>query len=316
MNLKKMKCIRKIAAVCCVLLLLWGLWGNVKAEEDTEISESMVLDEGIAWNIFTDSSVESVDFEINGKSETVTSWNESNDKRCFKFRGIGPKMLTDELTVTAHLAGNETRVHRTSAREYLLGLRGRSDELNALIDALLAYGTAVQIYENYHTERLANGMELSEATEALGSIDFEGNDIKYIDYGYTEPLVLWCGASVILGDKVAVVFSVKGANENEVFDSKYFNAFIDGNRVPEYTFTDLSQNEVEYTFRMPVTKYANQITAYFVDADENIISPTLTYSVESYVTRMYGKTADTNLKNLLSAFADYCSKAKLYAESV
>ena len=60
MNLKKMKCIRKIAAVCCVLLLLWGLWGNVKAEEDTEISESMVLDEGIAWNIFTDSSVESV----------------------------------------------------------------------------------------------------------------------------------------------------------------------------------------------------------------------------------------------------------------
>ena len=59
--------------------------------EDTEISESMVLDEGIAWNVFTDSNVESVDFEINGKSETVTNWNESNDKRCFEFRGIGPK---------------------------------------------------------------------------------------------------------------------------------------------------------------------------------------------------------------------------------
>ena len=173
--------------------------------EDTEISESMVLDEGIAWNVFTDSNVESVDFEINGKSETVTSWNKSNDKRCFEFRGTGPKMLTDELTVTAHLSGNKTRVHRTSAVKYLLGLQGKSDKLDALIDALLAYGTAVQIYENYHTERLASGMNISGTEGVLGKIEFSGTSIKNIDYGYTDPYVKWTGASVILGDKVSVV---------------------------------------------------------------------------------------------------------------
>ena len=303
--------------MCCVLLLLWGLCGNIKAEEDTEISESMVLDEGIAWNVFTDSNVESVDFEINGKSETVTSWNESNDKRCFEFRGIGPKMMTDELTVTAHLAGNETRVHRTSAREYLIGLRGRNDELNALIDTLLAYGTAVQIYENYHTERLANGMDVSDAKEALGKIGFSGMSIKNIDYAPVyDPSVEWTGASVILGDKLSVVLGAKIPNEAITFDGTIFCAHIGESNVGTYRFSTDSLYARYITFEIPVTRYSNQITAYFTGDGDSAISPILTYSVESYVTRMYGKTADTNLKNLLSAFADYCSKAKLYAESV
>jgi len=315
MNLKKMKHIRKIAAVCCVLLLLWGN-AIVSEAEDTEISESMVLDEGIAWNVFTDSNVESVDFEINGKSETVTSWNESNDKRCFEFRGTGPKMLTDELTVTAHLSGNKTRVHRTSAVKYLLGLQGKSDKLDALIDALLAYGTAVQIYENYHTERLANGMNISGAKEVLGKIEFSGTSIKNIDYGYIDPSVKWTGASVILGDKVSVVLGAKIVSEGDSFDGKYLNTYINGTYIGVNHRTDTSSTESNFTFGIPVTQYSSEIKANFTDFYGNAISPSLTYSVESYVTRMYGKTTDTNLKNLLSAFADYCSKAKLYAESV
>lgn len=315
MNLKKMKHIRKIAAVCCVLLLLWGN-AIVSKAEDTEISESMVLDEGIAWNVFTDSNVESVDFEINGKSETVTSWNESNDKRCFEFRGTGPKMLTDELTVTAHLSGNKTRVHRTSAVKYLLGLQGKSDKLDALIDALLAYGTAVQIYENYHTERLANGMNISGAKEVLGKIEFSGTSIKNIDYGYIDPSVIWTGASVILGDKVSVVLGAKIVSEGDSFDGKYLNTYINGTYIGVNLRTDTSSTESNFTFGISVTQYSSEIKANFTDFDGKAISPILTYSVESYVTRMYGKTTDTNLKNLLSAFADYCSKAKLYAESV
>ena len=315
MNLKKMKHIRKIAAVCCVLSLLWGN-AIVSEAEDTEISESMVLDEGIAWNVFTDSNVESVDFEINGKSENVTNWNESNDKRCFEFRGTGPKMLTDELTVTAHLSGNKTRVHRTSAVKYLHGLQGKSDKLDALIDALLAYGTAVQIYENYHTERLANGMNISGAKEVLGKIEFYGTSIKNNDYGYTDPSVIWTGASVILGDKVSVVLGAKIVSEGDSFDGKYLNMYINGTYIGVNHRTDTSSTESNFTFGIPVTQYSSEIKVNFTDFYGNAISPILTYSVESYVTRMYGKTTDPNLKNLLSAFADYCSKAKLYAESV
>ena len=315
MNLKKMKHIRKIAAVCCVLLLLWGN-AIVSKAEDTEISESMVLDEGIAWNVFTDSNVESVDFEISGKSETVTGWNESNDKRCFEFRGTGPKMLTDELTVTAHLSGNKTRVHRTSAVKYLLGLQGKSDKLDALIDALLAYGTAVQIYENYHTERLANGMNISVAKEVFGKIEFSGRSIKNIDYGYTDPSVKWTGASVILGDKVSVVLGAKIPSEAITFDGTIFCAHIGEVNVGTYRLSTDSLYERYITFEIPVTRYSSQITAHFTGGGDSAISPTLTYSVESYVTRMYGKTTDPNLKKLLSAFADYCSKATLYAESV
>ncbi len=316
MNLKKMKHIRKIAAVCCVLLLLWGN-AIVSKAEDTEISESMVLDEGIAWNVFTDSNVESVDFEINGKSETVTSWNESNDKRCFEFRGTGPKMLTDELTVTAHLSGNKTRVHRTSAVKYLLGLQGKSDKLDALIDALLAYGTAVQIYENYHTERLANGMNISGAKEVFGKIEFSGINIMSINDEYiSDPSVKWTGASVILGDKVSVVLGAKPVSEGDSFDGKYLNTYINGTYIGVNHRTGTSSTESNFTFGIPVTQYSSEIKANFTDFDGNAISPTLTYSVESYVTRMYGKTTDPNLKKLLSAFADYCSKATLYAESV
>lgn len=271
---------------------------------------------GIAWNVFTDSNVESVVFEINGKSETVTSWNKSNDKRCFEFRGTGPKMLTDELTVTAHLSGNKTRVHRTSAVKYLLGLQGKSDKLDALIDALLAYGTAVQIYENYHTERLANGMNISGAKEVLGKIEFSGTSIKNIDYGYIDPSVKWTGASVILGDKVSVVLGAKIVSEGDSFDGKYLNMYINGTYIGVNHRTDTSSTESNFTFGIPVTQYSSEIKANFTDFYGNAISPTLTYSVESYVTRMYGKTTDPNLKNLLSAFADYCSKAKLYAESV
>ena len=68
---------------------------------------------------------------------------------------MGPKMLADELTVTAHLSGGKTRVHKTSAREYLIKNYGKSEALDALTDALLSYGAAVQIYENYRTDCLA-----------------------------------------------------------------------------------------------------------------------------------------------------------------
>ena len=159
-------------------------------------------------------------------------------------------------------------------------------------------------------------MNISGAKEVLGKIEFYGTSIKNNDYGYTDPSVIWTGASVILGDKVSVVLGAKIISEGDSFDGKYLNTYINGTYIGVNHRTDTSSTESNFTFGIPVTQYSSEIKANFTDFDGNAISPALTYSVESYVTRMYGKTADPNLKNLLSAFADYCSKAKLYAESV
>ena len=112
------------------------------------------------------------------------------------------------------------------------------------------------------------------------------------------------------------MLGAKIVSEGDSFDGKYLNTYINGTYIGVNHRTDTSSTESNFTFGIPVTQYSSEIKANFTDFDGKAISPSLTYSVESYVTRMYGKTTDTNLKNLLSAFADYCSKAKLYAESV
>lgn len=290
----------KAAAMCCVLLFLWE--NDIKAEK-TEISEAMSLGEGIAWNVYAEA--ESVEFEINGRSETVTDYTETNGRKRFVFRGMGPKMLADELTVTAHLSGGKTRVHKISAREYLIKNYGKSEALDALTDALLSYGAAVQIYENYRTDCLACNI-------GTGTVPENSDTVTYIDYdGIYTPAVEFLGASVILGDIITVSLHAEALNEDG-FNGKYLNVYLSGNSFGTPKVTNISAKESVFSFGMAPTRYSDIITAYFADETGTKLSPVLTYSVKSYIARMYGKTSDPDLKNLLSAFEDYCAAAEKY----
>ena len=212
---------------------------------------------------------------------------------------LAAAQMMDDIVITISNDGTvlfeETYSVKAYAQYLLDGDYGSKTE--NLANAVLNYGANAQLFFGYNTDNLANaGLTAPEAVE-IPEVNTENMVSGGIDG------VIFNGASLVFVSKVAVRF--------------YF--YVDSN-ISEYTFsTGAAPVYKDGRYYVEVSginpqDYGKDIVLTVTKGGQEM---TITYSPMAYISRMYGKTTDESLKNLLMAMYQYHRAAVAYvAEDV
>ncbi|MBQ3100560.1 MAG: hypothetical protein IJC50_06170, partial [Clostridia bacterium] len=253
-------------------------------------------------------------FTMNGKNYTVTeSTLDEQGRNCFKFMGLNPHWMGDNISATIYATVDGTEVSFTQAsysiKQYCKNQLSKTtdNELKALLSDLLVYGEKAQYYQDYKTGELVTAdMTLYPSTFVTLGAEYNkqtviGDKNATIDYG---------GAGLYLSNNVAIRYIV-----NTLTPEKYtYEITIKGN-TRTFTAADLQYvSEGKYYLYFDgimATEFDEVVTAQ-IKQDGVLVGRTIEYSVNTYIQK-YQNDAGT-LGALLRAVHNYGNSATAYAD--
>ena len=261
-------------------------------------------------------------FNFRGSNTTVTNYFLSNDRYIFEFKDVAPRMMNDIITATlwAVYEGEEVQCHTVtySVKQYCDNMLARCEEggiyandekFKRLLIDLLNYGSAAQIYADYNTDTLANASltETQKSWATQGSLNLESvTNTKYEEIENAS--ATWKSAGLVLQD--AVIMRIKIATES--VEGLTVKIRTDENQ-SGWTVSEFVETSGGYYLYFDGLSARKMSETVYVTAYRNgeVISNTLTYSIESYAK---SKQNDTNesLANLVEAMMKYGKSAKAY----
>ena len=250
-------------------------------------------------------------FRVGEKSETVTALGkDENGYYLFAVTKIGPHKMGDIVyaTVSASAGGNTyTATNNTlSIKRYaqnLLDLYPTDTALSTLVEKLLAYGAASQLYMNYNTDALVAPAPTPDAIPStVDSITLEGEASDRVAFSA-------CG--LYLGTEFALRVSLKGEN----FDGLTLVA-MRGDNVTTYdlsTYTVKDGIVTVYYENLTAAALDEKVTFYVVNTSDNIsLGKTLTFSANAYLYCMKN-TENTSLQALTRTIYAFGVAAEAYS---
>ena len=261
---------------------------------------NIALADDIRANYFVtlDDRITEGKIQVTVASDTLSySLNElsKNDNGQYEISvNLAAAQMTDDIAIQAVCDDVVSAAKTYSIRQYAeyILTNHYDDDTAALVKAMLNYGAAAQTYFGYNTAKLANAGYESENIAEIPAVD-SSNMVSGRVSG-----ISFYGASVVFESKIAVRF--------------YFN--VSGN-VADYAFSVGSNPELKdgkYYVEVSAINpqdYGKEITLTVSSGDEAM---TVTYSPLAYISRMYHKTANADLKNLLGALYGYHLTAEEY----
>jgi len=294
-------------------------------------SASITLESNIAINFKTDKAaidnagytnpIATFDFCENSRV-TVQGVDNGKGQYVFTFKNIAPDRLGDKVTarISAEKDGElvVSEIAKVySVKEYCYSILNQYKDddtqviLKTLLVDLLNYGAASQIYTSNDIANLVN-KDLTEAEKALATKDTVINAAgAFIGQAGS---VVWNSASLRLGDVVSLRFkfkaeSVSGLTIKITTDSDRswtidkFSKSDDGCWYADFSGLDAHE------MRTPI-----YLTIY--DADDNAVSNTLKYSIETYATNKKDTTEITGLADMVVSMMKYGDSAAKYNDSL
>ena len=260
------------------------------------VTRSITLSEDIAFNYYVTPDNAYTDYSmvctLNGESVSLSGTYQSG-KYKFTFKGITPQYLTAGVTAVLrakNAAGEvvELFTQTESVKDYCTAILSDSAYAtyhNVVID-LLQYGAAAQMYTGTNTDALAN----ADLTDAQVGVTFDESKITSVSTidNNVGKAVTFKGARLYFDNKVGVqtAFTIDGVGveslegykavitlngvEKEI--STFGTAQIDGTPVFTIDFTGIAAYDYDTAFTVVVK-----------DAKGNVVSGTLTYSVNSFI---------------------------------
>ena len=212
---------------------------------------------------------------------------------------LAAAQMTDDIVVTISNDGAALLEETYSIRKYVQYLLDGdyNSKTKNLANAVLNYGANAQLYFGHNTDNLANaGLTAPEAVEIpeINTENMISGSVSGINY---------YGASLVYVSKVAVrfYFYVTGDISNYAFSTGNAPVYKDGKYYVEVSGINPQD-------------YAKDIVLTVSDGENEM---TVTYSPMYYLGRMYGKTENQSLKNLLVAMYQYhLAAVKYVAEDV
>lgn len=286
------KRILRILSLALVLLMTVGMLGvGVSAETASPLKgTSVTLGSELAVNFYAevkDTEAAAMTFRVNGTTQTIPVTQARHiEGNLYAFPcTIAPAQITQIIEATLSDSGN-TYQTSTSARAYadkLIASR-QWDKLAAadIMVATLNYGAAAQNYFGYNTENLANS-----GYEKPAEITIPEADTSNMVSGSAQGISVY-GATLVIQSRIAVRF--------------YFT--VSGN-IEDYTFSageaPVLKNGLYYVEIPDINPqdYDKDITLTVND------TLSVTYSPMDYISRMYHKTENAQLKDLLSQLYQY-----------
>lgn len=286
------KSILRILSLALVLLMSASMLGvGASAENASPLKGTSVsLGSELVVNFFAevaDTDSAAMTFRVCGAAQTVpvTQARHIEDNLYAFPCTIAPAQMTDTIEATLSDSGN-TYQTSTSVRAYAqkLFVSKQWDKLAAadMMVATLNYGAAAQKYFGYNTENFANvGYEKTADAEipAVESSNMVSGSVSGITF---------YGASLVFETRIAVRFYFSVSGDIADYNFNIGDAPVYKNGMYYVEVPDINPQD-----------YATNINLTVNDA------MTVTYSPMHYISRMYNKTENAELKTLVAELYQY-----------
>ena len=286
------KSILRILSLALVLLMSVGMLGvGVSAEPANPLKGTSVsLGSELVVNFYaevTDTEGAAMTFCVEEDTKTVSVTQARHiEGNLYAFPcTIAPAQMTDTIEATLSDSGN-TYQTSTSVRAYAEKLfASKQWDKQAASDMMVAtlnYGAAAQKYFGYKTENLANAGYEKATTAEVPTVD-SSNMVSGSVSG-----ISFYGASLVFKTRIAVRFYFTVSGDIADYNFSIGEAPVLKNGMYYVEVPDINPQD-----------YAEDITLTVND------TLTVTYSPMQYISRMYGKTENEELKNLVSELYQY-----------
>lgn len=296
-----------------------------KDANEIDVKRSLTLDNSLTMNYkvklptgYTSARVEFKfynDYTKAFETATVTGvLNESTGRYEFAFTGINPQRMTDTLKATVYATNVDTKeetafpVDDFSAAQYcnvlLASDYNKDGAYNELVGNLVAYGTAAQLYQKYHTDKLVSSVvtggtvvqypltdvvEVNELTAVTGGVSIEKKSLVLSNAFAIRVKFALEGDTTIN----QVTFKVKADATTATISQFEKETLSDGTVYYYFDFAGLNSKQLGSTVTFTAV----------VDGNDNDV---LAFSANTYLKLMSNVTGvSTELKNLLAALYNY-----------
>ena len=296
-----------------------------KDADEIDVKRSLTLDNSLTMNYkvklptgYTSARVEFKfynDYTKAFETATVTGvLNESTGRYESAFTGINPQRMTDTLKATVYATNVDTQketafpVDDFSAAQYcnvlLASDYNKNGAYNELVGNLVAYGTAAQLYQKYHTDKLVSSVVTGGTVVQHPLTDVvEVNELTAVTDGVSIEK-----KSLVLSNAFAI--RVKFALEGDTtIDQVTFKVEADATTatISQFEKETLSDGTVYYYFDfagLNSKQLGSTVTfTAVVDGNDNDV---LAFSANTYLKLMSNVAGvSTELKNLLAALYNY-----------
>lgn len=226
-----------------------------------------------------------------------------NDVYIFTYE-VSAKEMTDEITARFFYGEESTAQYSYSVKMYSDNIRGNMPEDNKLIkllDAMLRYGAASQLWFRYHTERLAD--------EGMEPVDYTDLQISGFAPNYSQgtKAVVLAGTSLLLKSETTLRYFFQADPGVETFTVTY-----QGEELPVFVRNGLHYVDVE-NISAPDLDEIFTVTVHdgIESADVSFSPMAYCASVKENVQGIHTET----LQNLVSALHLYNRAANDYFSS-
>ena len=214
------------------------------------------------------------------------------------FENIMPYRMAETITTKAHTIVDgivHTTEHTYSIKQYCANMLAKSTDthLTNLLNAILAYGDAAQIYVDYQTDALAS----------TGVANYVAPTTTYTPGTYrnhraitgTASVATWRSAALLLGSETYVSLTFEAADVTDL------TVQVNGKQV---AYTAVADSLYRVEIPVIANDFDTKLTAAF--AVDGVVddSYTVSYSVGSYFETKYA-TASSATRAMLDALANY-----------
>lgn len=296
-----------------------------KDADEIDVKRSLTLDNSLTMNYkvklptgYTSARVEFKfynDYTKAFETATVTGvLNESTGRYESAFTGINPQRMTDTLKATVYATNKDTQeetafpVDDFSAAQYcnvlLASDYNKDGAYNKLVGNLVAYGTAAQLYQKYHTDKLVSSVVTGGTVVQYPLTDVVAvNELTAVTGGVSiekKSLVLSNAFAIrvkfaLEGDTTIdqVTFKVKADAATATISQFEKETLSDGTVYYYFDFAGLNSKQLGSTVTFTAV----------VDGKDNDV---LAFSANTYLKLMSNVAGvSTELKNLLAALYNY-----------
>lgn len=307
-------CGRQVQAVIPVLTPAFA--GKSISLQDTYSLNFYVEKAAFADGIYADPYVV---FELDGRQTTVSAYTEKEEYFVFTFDGITPDQMGQKVQATLYADKQDgTQFSATtsySVADYCyaaLELENSTDAFRRLLVDALNFGAVCQQFRgNTSPEGLVNSA-LTAEQKSWGSEEAIRQLENCREFGENDGSVKWYGASALIGDRVQMrVYFLA----SDVTGLTVRAQSASGQWTMENICAKDGRYYVDFTHLNPAQM--DEKIAFTVYRDEEAVSTTLHYSIESYAAAWLGKSdARAEQVELVKAIIRYGDAAKAYVERV
>lgn len=285
-----------------------------------DLSASLTLNDSFAINfkIAADTIAAPVKVEFyNGetllKTEDVTGITaNSSGKYVFSYTGIAPDKMGLAITAKVYDSDDAVVAEGTASVLELCNAYLNSDipELAMLAMEVLDYGAAAQKYQDQNATDLVNShitTEFNDVWTMSSSLIFDYEDDLVIGSAPATVAATWSAVGLYLEDRISIRYTFKADSVDGL--TAQVTCGDDSWTISEF----LSAGEGAYKFYfdgLNPDQMRDNVTVTIMSGN-SAVSPSLTYSIESYVADKFAGT-DTALKLLLQEMLYYGDAAKAY----